>query len=301
MKPKSTNPDQISRSLLQKAVRRGDCDLVLKSLALIIENNDVDWLCKRLAVIIYEECWTFGFETKLPNNIEDIVSELLIITKSIKNKNAAGLGSLAYELSQGDNSILNFITDNKPVRIIAEAIKKPNLFWEWIRSNEMNNENFKFIAISEQSYRKASWPWDKAFCIAGSYLSVFDKIPIRKESSIKVECPIWVGIDKHTPEGKVAIDYAAEKLGVNTHVARWLNFYFEGALSNENTKSYWWDAEVSWRLQKLRLDYNSGFEIWNKLRPHVVDFLDEDIRKLNNKLCVQVDEHIFKSNQTKLF
>jgi hypothetical protein len=301
VRQKGTNPDQISRSLLQKAVRRGDSDLVLKSLGLIIRNNDFDWLSKRLAVIVFEECWTFGFETKLTNNIEDIVSDYLTITKSVKNKNAAGLGSLAFEMFKGDNSIMQFVPDNKPIRIIAEAIKKPELFWAWINSQNVALEIDNFLSISELAYKKASWPWDKAFCLAGAYLAVFEQIPVRIVSQAKVECPIWVGIDKHTPEGKIAIDYAAKIIGINKQTARWLSFNFEGAICNESEKSFWWDIEINWRLQKLRLDYDSGMDIWIRLQPLIINFLDDEIKKLSNKLDIEIDEHVFKANQTKLF
>ena len=53
------NPDthQDCRSLLQKAVRRGNHTLVAKVVDHLYEIDDIKWLKRRVGVIIVEECW----------------------------------------------------------------------------------------------------------------------------------------------------------------------------------------------------------------------------------------------------
>ena len=51
---------EIIKSLLQKAVRRADVELTEKVVKYLISIDEFKWLKSRLAVIAYEECWTFG-------------------------------------------------------------------------------------------------------------------------------------------------------------------------------------------------------------------------------------------------
>ena len=98
--------NDIERSLLQKAVRRGNEAVVEKALKYLFSVDDTAWLKKRLFVIAYEECWTLGNELTATNLTKDYKK----ITKSVKNKNAAGLASLAWHCRNGDLDILQGMT-----------------------------------------------------------------------------------------------------------------------------------------------------------------------------------------------
>lgn len=50
MKRANSNTDQVTRSLLQKAVRRGDYNLTKKVIAYLLQIDEFQWLRKRLAV-----------------------------------------------------------------------------------------------------------------------------------------------------------------------------------------------------------------------------------------------------------
>ncbi len=130
------------RSLLQKAVRRGNVELVLTTSALLEDfgPKEKKWFRERTAVITFEECWPLGTDLIFNKRFHSKVAALVNVTRSFKAKDAAGLGSLGYTLSRGDPSVLNGSSDDKHVKIIASAIRRPNDFWNWIRSQEKSDD-----------------------------------------------------------------------------------------------------------------------------------------------------------------
>ena len=84
---RTANPktDQISRSLLQKAVRRGCVEVTSLAIRSILLNKDFDWLRKRLAVVTFEECWSYGSELSYEKDEEIVTNHHLRITRAIKN------------------------------------------------------------------------------------------------------------------------------------------------------------------------------------------------------------------------
>lgn len=292
MRKASPDTDQISRSFLQKAVRRGNTELVEKTIQYIIANDDFDWLRSRLAVMTFEECWNYGLEVSYDKDETIIKDHYIQLTKFKKNKDAAGLGSLAYNLSEGDISVLFDNKGDKAIKIIAEAIKRPKDFWAWVHTQAQTERQIKLVEMADKGFRKAGWPWDRAFAQSGAYLAVTTEIPeLKLLEKPNIELPFWVGIDKHTPKGKEVIREAAKKIGFNANKALWLSFYFESALCNGLEPSHWWDREVEWRMRKLELDIEKGYSIWQELRPIVIELLEEESDKLASKIN---NSYIFK-------
>jgi len=304
MRKASPETDQISRSILQKAIRRGDLELTKKAIEFIIQDNDFDWMRKRLAVMTFEECWTYGLDVSYEKDEKIISSHYLKLVNTVKNKNAAGLGSLAYVLSEGDDSVFQKNSGDRAIRIIAEAIKRPKDFWEWVHKQAINEKQKILVENADKGFRKAGWPWDRAFAQAAAYLTVTDEIPktIFVEPKSDPNFPLWVGIDKHTKEGKEAIREAAKKIGFNANKALWLAFYFESATCNQISNSPWWDREIFWRMSKLELDVEKGKDIWNKLKPIVISLLVDEVKKLQEKLS-SVKKHTNENKpiQTTIF
>lgn len=300
MRKASPDTDQISRSLLQKAIRRGDYEMTKKTINYIIANGDFDWLRKRLAVVTFEECWTYGLEVSYENNKEIITNHYLKIVKTIKNKNAAGLGSLAYALSTGDSSV--FIGDNSDnaIKKNSEAIKRPKDFWMWAHNQNVDDKRKKIVENADKGFRKAGWPWDRAFTQAAAYLAITDEIPRTDyiETNSINDFPYWVGIDKHTQDGKRAIREAAKQISFNANKALWLAFYFESAKCNEIKHSPWWDREISWRMKKLKITKEEGEKIWEKLKPIVIEILKPESEKLKNK--IEKTRYNLQNNPTTL-
>lgn len=278
--------DKIARSLLQKAVRRGGEDLVRRTVKYLIKIGDFNWLRNRLAVITYEECWPYGLDISFENDENKITSHFVNITNSVKNKNVAGLGVLAYTYSEGDSSVLRGDSSDNDIIKISSGIQDPEGYWSWIDKQVTSSKQEQFVANSKKSFSKAGWPWDKAFVQSAAYLAVKNEpIKVQKSSSkLSESFPLWVGIDKHTDEGKKEIKIAARIIGCNVYLARWLSFYFEGAKCNEIEHSPWWEREIEWRMKKLGLTVKEGKKVWAQLRPLVKKNLATEEKKLRNKL-----------------
>ncbi|MCB9250705.1 MAG: hypothetical protein H6613_20275 [Ignavibacteriales bacterium] len=87
---------QVEHSLLQKAVRRGQVEVVDKVVKYLLSVGDSRWLSKRLAVIIYEECWPLGNQITEGNLLEQYKN--LALTQ--KNKDACRVGYSCLSLQR---------------------------------------------------------------------------------------------------------------------------------------------------------------------------------------------------------
>ena len=161
------------RSLLQKAVRRGNVDLVfttsafLESLASVHKN----WYLTQTAIITFEECWPLGTELIFNKKFHSKVAALIRVTRSAKARDATGLGYLAYALSQGDTSVLDDTADDKAIKIVANAIQRPDDFWQWITWQKISAAE-KILIDNAARFKKAGLPHDHAVIQAAAYLTV---------------------------------------------------------------------------------------------------------------------------------
>jgi hypothetical protein len=268
------------RSLMQKAVRRGDSDLAVRLAQHLYEEGWENWVKARTGVIVFEECWNLGGELDFKTGLTSVREMIDMAAKTIKNKDAAGLGSFAFGLSEGENFTLGENLSKKEIKIVAEAIRRPENFWSWAASQAADVEKQTFIAQSKKAYTRASWPWDKAFVLAGAYLSITKGIPKTEQATTKIECPVWVGLDKHTPQGKFALSRTAYKLKIEPETLYCASFYSEGALLNQVVSSGWWESDVNWRLKLAGLNLESSMEIWQKAKPIFLEVASEEIEKL---------------------
>lgn len=300
---RKTNPNthQDCRSLLQKAVRRGDVSLMLKVVYHLQEIKDTRWLKMRTSVITFEECWPLGAEFPILLNFEGIISILTHVTIATKNKDAAGLGSLAYAQSLDDPSVLKYIDNNTDIKNVSDAIRHPSRFWDWAIDNCSQDNQRRLIESAKKAHRQGGWPWDKAFMQAASYLAVIHGIPDVTNGPISTDNFLfWVALDKHTGKGKKALYEAALKLGISKRELSWISFYCESVLSNEASYSYWWMKEIEWRLGQLGIDNDKAFLIWGKAQPIVAKILENDALVLENHInktsvglsyCDEADNH----------
>jgi hypothetical protein len=122
--------DQVMRSLLQKAVRRGNTEMVNSVLQYFLQTVQDKWLRNRLAVITTEECWSYLNEV----NYSSLIHHYNQLTTAIKNKDAAGLGSLA--LAYKDKSY--FVPSDLSIMEVADLLQRPNYFWENTRNYKLD-------------------------------------------------------------------------------------------------------------------------------------------------------------------
>lgn len=303
---RKANPDtdQISRSLLQKAVRRGSVEMTNLAIKSLLLKNDFDWLRKRLAVVTFEECWSYGLEVSYERDEEIITSHYLRIARTVKNKDAAGLGALAHALSLGDSSMLKGESDESAIKVVSEAIRRPKDFWEWINKQTLDERQRVVVKRAEEGFRKAGWPWDRAFAQAAAYLAIKTGVPSIQfaEFESNNSFPFWVCIDKHTPEGKQALREAARKAGLKANKAMWVAFYFESAKCNEMNASLWWERELHWRMKKLDLSVDQAKNLWEEIKPIVINLVQKHSDALQERLLtIAQSSTAFQGKQPSIF
>lgn len=272
---------QECRSLLQKAVRRGDTALVTKVASRLSDDGDSNWIRARTAILLFEECWPLGSQLELSNEIGGSLELLVKAATSIKRKDAVGLGTLGLALSQGDRSVLGGDATDRHIRVIAEAIKRPADFWRWIPTECTSPEQTTFVAFACEVFRRGGWPWDRAFVQAAAYLAARTDIPIACDvPKCPIPCPYWVAIDKHTSRGKHVLGDVARMVNLSQEQILWVSFYFESAIVNDLSESLWWEREIKWRLKTVHLEYEQAICTWQKFQVLVCDMLATDANRL---------------------
>ncbi len=279
----------VYRSLLQKAVRRGKSNLVLKVIRHLVNSGDAGWLKKRTAVIVFEECWSLAGGMERSGTLTGPLTALLETARRVKLKDATGLGTLALALSQGDRSVLfDEASADFSIRVVSEAIRRPRDFWPWALSKCKGDSQRALVRVACQAHARGGWPWDMAFIQAAAFLAVqseqLDPPELTFHSEEEEDFPLWIAIDKHTPEGKEALRRLALHCRMSYTALSILSFYMEGAVCDLAAPSIWWDREVAWRLDQIGLDLPKATRLWQSLRPQLVEMLDEQATSL--KACL---------------
>lgn len=295
MRKASEDTDQHARSLLQKAVRRGNTSIAKATFHYLVEEKkDLNWLRSRLAVMTFEEAWPYGLKVTFGKTGQEILGHYIALCTCEKHKNAAGIGSLAYALSEGDDSVLCGDSSDWYIRLVAKALKEREKFRDWI-SGEIKplkgTEQSNLVVSAMEGSKKAGWPWDKAFAYAAALLALKHEIPRISQctNSIESNFPFWTAIDKHTQNGKEAIRSIAKSLGIPANTALWLSFYCESAVCNNLVSSLWWERERRWRFLKLGLTESQAENTWLKIRPLLIENLWLDAKELETRISPYID------------
>ena len=144
------------RSLLQKAVRRGDIDLVYTTSAILesLSSKEKNWFRNQVAIITFEECWPLGTDLVFNRKFHSKVAALVKAARSVKAKDAIGLGYLAYALSEGDRSVLTGSDEDRHIRIVCKAVRRPDQFWNWADQDGLA-ERGKDLVTNAHRFRQA--------------------------------------------------------------------------------------------------------------------------------------------------
>ena len=282
-----TDIDTRYRSLLQKAVRRGDADLVYTASALLasLSPRKNNWYRTRTAIITFEECWPLGGELIFNRKFHSKVAALIRVTRAQKSRCASGLGYLAHALAEGDGSVLNKSADDRHIKIIANAINRPDDFWHWITEQKKTDKHTAALISTAHQFRQAGLPRDRAVIQSAAYLAVNGQVPFQKEMQPTDQAfPYWVAFDKHTAEGKLAMQDVARDLHLPLPQLEWTCFYFEGAKTNGEIPSRWWERHNQWHFEKIGLPAEEAHLLWEPAKPQVIEALAEDSRRLKKDL-----------------
>lgn len=282
-----TDTEARYRSLLQKAVRRGDADLVYTTSALLasLSPKDKNWYRTRTAIITFEEGWPLGSELIFNRKFHSKVAALIRVTLAMKCRDASGLGYLAHALIEGDASVLKGSADDKHIKIIANAIKRPDDFWRWIADQKTTDGQTEALITNALHFRQEGVPRDRAVIQAAAYLAAIGPMPSLPEAQQTDQTfPYWVAFDRHTAEGKLVMRDVARDLHIPLPQLEWTCFYLEGAKTNGEIPSKWWERHNQWRFEKIGLPAEEAHLLWDPAKPQVLAGLTEDSRRLKNEL-----------------
>ena len=269
----SSSPHELERSLLQKAIRRGNEELTEKVVRYLTNVGDTTWLKNRFPIIVFEECWTY---TGL---------SYTALSRTVKNKNAAGLGSLAVK---------NNTSDDPTIRAVARGLENPVKFWVWVRSFNIHKP---IIETAFSASRKSVSPDDKAMMFAAAYLAVKYTVPETKviEPNNDLNFPYWIAIDKHTGRGREIYIEACKEIELDAYNGMLLGFYLEGSVVNQLQDSPYWEQL---KLSQLGYNYEHAAEIWVELRPRIIN----KSRSTVERMIERIEENQVKDpNQFGLF
>jgi hypothetical protein len=261
------------------------------------DTGDADWLKTRTAIITFEECWPLGSRLHLATDLQSTLETLVHVAKSVKVKDATGLGVLAYALSIDDSSVLAGDAEDQHIQGVAEAIRNPKDFWTWATQKCSQGNQQLLVQASHKAYRRGGWPWDRALIQAAAYLTVTTGVPnVRLTERTPEEVPLWVGLDKHTPQGKKALQDVAKLLRIPARQLSWISFYLESALANESAESYWWSRESRWRLKQVGLNNDEAYLIWDKAQPMLINILREEVESLQGHLDNSSESEVLETD-----
>lgn len=300
--PKPTT-DQPARSLLQKAVRRSRPDVVARTLDHLYRVGDAGWLRQRVGVIVSEECWPLLHSWELPSGrgrngsllqraaIEHVLCKA---AATVKCKDAAGLGSLAYALSEGDSSTTVSLPPvaASAVEHVSWGIGNSDRFFARCRSRCSDSRCAKVVANAQLVHRKRGWPWDMAFALAAAYLCATTGLtrlppptgePPRSPTTF-AQFPFWVALDRHTREGKRALSEVAKRHDLSPRRLSWVSFYCETGRCGLAIPSSWWDREAEWRFRKLGLSTQEAEALWESVRQDFADSVECSTAALQERI-----------------
>ena len=286
MKASRSRIEQRYRSLLQKAVRRGNVELVFTTSSFIesLVSKDRSWYRSQTANITFEECWPLGTELIFNKKFHSKVAALIQVTRAAKARDATGLGYLAYALSQGDNTVLTETIDDKAIKIVASAIQRPDDFWQWV-SWQKTSATEKLLIDNASRFKNAGQPHDKAVVQAAAYLTATGQMPdITEGQAPDPKFPYWIVFDNHTIMGRQVLRDIARDLHIPLLQLEWTCFYFEGALTNGEIESRWWHRYCQWQFKKIDLAANEAHLLWDPAKVQVVEALEQESRQLKNDL-----------------
>ena len=274
------------RSLLQKAVRRGHADLVYTTSALLESRSSMqkDWYRTRTAIIAFEECWPFGSELNFNRKFHSKVAALIKVTRALKIRDASGLGFLAYALYRGDASVYNGTPADRHVKIVANAIQRPDDFWQWISTQKQSAWQAALLENAKR-FRHEGRPRDRAVIQAAAYLTLITETPLQPDARpVDETFPFWIVYDRHTPEGILALRDVARDLHIPLPQLEWACFYFEGSKTNGEIASAWWQRRCNWHFQKVGLPEAEAHLLWEPAKQQVVNALTGEGRRLQSDL-----------------
>ncbi len=278
--------DDRFRSLLQKAVRRGHTHLVftVSSLLESVGPKEKNWLRKRAVIITLEECWPLGAGLLFNKRFHSKVAALFRAARSRKHKDAAALAALARAFSRGDRTVLLGGEEDRAVRLLAQAARRPEDFWKWIRSQSLGDKP-RSLLDPVFRFRHIGKPSERIFAQAAAYLAATDGLPETEESQPSPQdFPYWIALDHHTRQGRFALKTIARDLHIDLAQLEWVFFHFASGVFHDPAPSFWWDRYVRWRFAQVGIPQEEAHLLWEPAEQQLKEVLAEDAHRLHTEV-----------------
>lgn len=268
MEQESFARDSECRSLLQKAVRRGHPVLVSKVAAHLWRNGGEEWLKRRTAVILAEECWPLLKQMPAEPTLPTLVGLLAQATTSRKRKDAFGLAGLRgyWEQDKRHRPALS----PQSLAVLEDMVATSHLgrrLWPSLRERASSSDAMTMVEAAHRSSRRMTGEFDKALMAAAAIAAIHYGTPDVPRSDVVLPLPPFVALDRHTGPGKLALLELSGSTGVSLDVLYTLNFWCEGASLNEEVDSELHRAVKQDALNSIGMTADEAQALWNRLRP----------------------------------
>jgi hypothetical protein len=303
MPKKHLNTTALNRSLVQKAVRRGDEDLIYAAAAYLRRHFDDKpaEFARLVAGITFEECWPLGAELAFNRRYHSKVAALVKLSRAVKIRDALGLGFLAHTLARRRQSVLCGDAGDRDIKIIANAIRRPDDFWEWIEGWAERPLSRNVVGNVSMFKSKGS-SIERAVGCAAAYLAgtaipgtgLLDTAPPSHATF-----PYWVVFDHHTAHGRRALRDVARDLHMPVAQLAWCCFYFEGGRTNGSAHSVWWDRMCRWYFNAVALPEEEARLLWDPAKPQIKAALAEEAGRLQGEIYSWKLSHADEALQLK--
>ena len=296
----SSSPFELERSLLQKAVRRGNEYVIDKVFRYLLLNDNKLWLKKRLVVMGYEECWTYANKININCSNYRLLQQYKSLSRKKKNKNADGLADLARKLNEYERTALvGNEQERKAIQSVANSMNYPDQYWKWIRTQPLYREHKFRVEQSKKDVNKKTISDDSSMMYAAAYLAV--KYPIPETQSMEPDndedFPYWIAVDKHTSVGREIYIDACNSINLMPMRGMHLGFYLEGGVCNKVVNSPFWDHMVNWYLNHIGYTMEDAEGEWKKLKPVLIELTEETVSKMLDR----INNFRIESDQLELF
>lgn len=245
-------------------------------------------------MLLFEEAWSVAHLVEFPERGEDLLPFVSSLASAPKSKDAAGLGALAYLVSERKVA-LRFLTEvRKPPASVLEGVRRPGDFFTWAEKSAETEEVFRAVRNAEASHRRAGWPWDKAFAIAGAFLAVRQPGRLIQSLATDSATPVQpvdlrVAIDRHTKFGRETLKVKAIDLGLNPQALSWSSFFFWSGQVAGGKPSHWWESEMRLRLEAVGSSLERAREEWDLAEEPLLDALRGRAKELGVRVGVRAE------------
>jgi hypothetical protein len=177
------------------------------------------------------------------------------------------------------------------VRILAQAIRRPEDFWRWVSSPQPDGERGVLLENALR-FRHIGGTSDRAVTQAAAYLARTRPLPLPSDPKEAGEpFPYWIAFDETTREGRLAIRSIARDLHIPQRQLEWAFFHFASGVSHERIPSPWWERYVDWRFAQTGWVREEAHLLWEPAREQLVDMLAEDAHRLHGEIYLWKRAH----------